>query len=338
MGYTVSLQPSGRQFNAEPQESLLEAALRAGIAIAYHCSSGSCGECLARQVSGTLLQQGSYDFHLSAEQRQRGHFLLCRHAAASDLTLEVRELNHPAAIPFQRVETKVYKIDPIGDQFRVVQLRTPRSQTMQFMAGQAVVLTLESGAQWVTHIASCPCNGMILQFHLPLYEPNPFIAAFADVEAAKRLKVFLSGPFGTLSLVEQSERPLLLIAIDHHFAALKGVMEQAINLELTQPIRLYRIATMHRPHYLENYCRAWEEQIEDYRHSELNQAGDGLDRELLRQILVEVMAEFGALSGIDCYVGIGAEDLGLIERCWLQQGGRLERLYPISSNRDLAPL
>ncbi|QEP44426.1 metalloprotease [Ectothiorhodospiraceae bacterium BW-2] len=332
MGYRIELRPSGHIFEAEANEPLLEAALRAGIHVNYHCSSGSCGECIARRIEGEVVAHGGADFRLNLQQQAQGDLLLCRHTAASNLVLELQELNHPASIPKQQIATRVYRLEQIEEQFLILQLRTPRSQTLQFMAGQAVELSLDSGESYVSPIASCPCNGMILQFHLPCYINNSFIAAMADIAAAKRLKVNLVGPLGTITLVEQQQRPLLFIAIDHGFAAIKGPIEQALKLDLPQPVLLYRIATLHRPHYLENYCRAWEDQFEEYHHIELDQAGEGLDSALIKQIVQQQLERFGSIREIDCYVGADSEATGVIERCWLKLGGGLERLFPLTDN------
>jgi Na+-transporting NADH:ubiquinone oxidoreductase subunit NqrF len=42
-------------FHAEPQEPLLYAALRAGVAIPYECGTGTCGTCKARRLAGVVV-------------------------------------------------------------------------------------------------------------------------------------------------------------------------------------------------------------------------------------------------------------------------------------------
>jgi Ferredoxin len=43
MRYQVTVQPSGRQFTAEADETLLDAALRQGLTMPYGCKDGACG-------------------------------------------------------------------------------------------------------------------------------------------------------------------------------------------------------------------------------------------------------------------------------------------------------
>jgi len=52
MSAHVVVQPSRREFFVEGADTILEAALRAGLSVNYGCSNGNCGLCKARIVSG----------------------------------------------------------------------------------------------------------------------------------------------------------------------------------------------------------------------------------------------------------------------------------------------
>jgi CDP-4-dehydro-6-deoxyglucose reductase len=41
--YQVTLKSSGKQFDASPDETILQAALRQGITLPYGCKNGACG-------------------------------------------------------------------------------------------------------------------------------------------------------------------------------------------------------------------------------------------------------------------------------------------------------
>ena len=45
MTFQVSVNPSGRQFSCEAGESVLAAAIRAGVGLPYGCKNGACGSC-----------------------------------------------------------------------------------------------------------------------------------------------------------------------------------------------------------------------------------------------------------------------------------------------------
>src|SRR5260370_2161256 len=51
----VRSKASSCAFGAEPQEPLLYAALRAGVAVPYECATGTCGTCKARRLAGVIV-------------------------------------------------------------------------------------------------------------------------------------------------------------------------------------------------------------------------------------------------------------------------------------------
>src|SRR5260370_20482411 len=64
----VRSKSSSCTFGAEPQEPLLYAALRAGIAAPYECATGTCGTCKARRLTGVIvgdLRGGPRHAHIS---------------------------------------------------------------------------------------------------------------------------------------------------------------------------------------------------------------------------------------------------------------------------------
>ena len=88
MTVKVQIQPSGHHFHSEGQSTLLEAGLRAGLALDYGCSNGNCGQCLAKLVSGEVKKIRHHDFSLSEHQRLKNVILMCCHTAVTDVTLE----------------------------------------------------------------------------------------------------------------------------------------------------------------------------------------------------------------------------------------------------------
>jgi len=67
MAAHVKMIPSGHDFFVEGNASLLDAALQAGLSLTYGCSSGNCGSCKARIVSGEVWKIREHDYVLSDE-------------------------------------------------------------------------------------------------------------------------------------------------------------------------------------------------------------------------------------------------------------------------------
>ena len=87
MAYRVTLANRDRTFPAGQDETILEAAERAGLTLPAGCRSGRCITCAARLLAGRV--DDSAGQALRPVQRNRGYVLLCVARARSDLVLEV---------------------------------------------------------------------------------------------------------------------------------------------------------------------------------------------------------------------------------------------------------
>lgn len=103
----VQIAPSGREFFVDGNESVLEAALRAGLSLDYGCSIGSCGKCKARIVSGQVHRTRHSDYSLTAAEKNAGVMLMCCNTAVGDLVLEALEAHSAADMPLQSIDARV---------------------------------------------------------------------------------------------------------------------------------------------------------------------------------------------------------------------------------------
>lgn len=268
MSYRIRLLPSGREFKAEAQDSLLEAALRNGVNLPYNCSGGSCGVCKARLLSGQIASHRFHDYVFSEADKAQGYVLLCSVSAGSDMVVEVNEIGAANQIPVQQILTRVARIERLGEHYVSLTLRTPRSQTLQFLAGQHVELRIGAELSCDAAIASCPCNGMLLQFHLARRADEPFtLHVFEQLRINDAMMV--AGPFGSFMLDESSHRPIVMVAQDTGFAPLKSLLEHALALELPQPITLFWLSNYEDGFYLANLCRSWVDALDNFSYQPL---------------------------------------------------------------------
>jgi CDP-4-dehydro-6-deoxyglucose reductase len=88
--FTVTLAKSGAHFTVEPDETILEAAEKAGVLVAYSCRSGTCRSCLTRVLSGCAEHDPDYadELNIDADEYAENYRLLCSALAHSDLELE----------------------------------------------------------------------------------------------------------------------------------------------------------------------------------------------------------------------------------------------------------
>ena len=321
----IKVMPSGHEFQALEEESLLEAALRSGLNVDFSCSSGSCSDCRARLLKGELGPDDFHDYNFSAIEKTRGMFLLCTAHAAGDLVIEAGEAKSTKDIPRQQVKTKVSKIQEVSEHLRILQLRTPRTSPLRFLAGQHVKLSLTGVGSLDSSIASCPCNGAQLQFHIPYDADNAFVEAlFSGFRYGSAIE--LDGPFGEVTLDDDSPRPLLMVAQDHEFAPIKSLIEHAINLDVAQRVRLLWLAD-EGGHYMDNFCRSWGEALDDYRFLPLVYDAQESAEVQAACALVAIDGEVMALDEWDVYGAGSAEFLQALGEGLIRAGADAQRLF-----------
>lgn len=269
MTASVKVQPSGHDFFIDGNETILQAGLRAGLHLDYGCSSGNCGACKARVISGEVQKLKDHDFVLSEREHAQGYILACSWTAITDVELEAEEACSTADLPRQDIRTKVTKVEYIGDDAVILHLRTPRTQTLRFMAGQNARLTDEEGNSGEYPIASCPCDGRNLEFLIRRQE-DPFARSVLERNIkAQAVRVF--GPSGEFVLREESSNPAVFVAYGTGFAPIKSLVEQAISIETSEFLYLYRIDKPVPHSRLDNLCRAWHDSLDNFKFTLMDQ-------------------------------------------------------------------
>ncbi len=85
--FSVRFQPSAKETEATPGETLLAVAGRLGIAIPYACAEGICGTCRLRKLSGEV--EMNHQGGIEDEEIADGEILACCSYARSPLVLEL---------------------------------------------------------------------------------------------------------------------------------------------------------------------------------------------------------------------------------------------------------
>ena len=297
----VQVKPSGREFFVDGSDSLLEAALRAGLSLDYGCSIGSCGKCKARVVSGQVHRARHSDYALTAAEKNAGVMLMCCNTALTDLVIEAREAHGAADMPLQTIDARVKSVSPLGDDVRLLHLQTPRSNRLRFLAGQSVSLALPDGTGAAFPVASCPCDDRNLQFHVRRRAGDAVAErVFSGLKGVDSVRV--EGPRGAFVLNEDSHRPLVFIAGESGFAPIKSLIEHAMALDTAETLHLCWIASDRSGLYLDNLCRSWSDALDNFRYTPLT-AKDALsDEDVLRSLLQPLLQEQPRLTDCDVYL------------------------------------
>src|SRR3954464_7309197 len=109
-GFHITVEPSGRHFDAHPDETILAAGIRQGIGLPYGCKDGACGSCKCKLVSGTVTHGTHQLKALSLEEEAAGFVLTCCALPHTDLVLESRQVTEVGALPIKKMPTRVISL------------------------------------------------------------------------------------------------------------------------------------------------------------------------------------------------------------------------------------
>lgn len=301
MSHTVTIDSSGHAFTVNEGETVLEAALREGIVIAYGCRHGSCGTCKGRLLEGRV-DYGTYEEHAMTEpERRAGMALFCQARPLTDLRIQCREIGAAVqGIQIRMMPARVMKMERVAPDVMVLSLKLPANERLAFLAGQYIDVTLRDGLRRSFSMANAPHDDGLLQLHLRDYG-GPFSRHVFDAMKERDILRF-EGPFGTFFLREDSAKPIVMVASGTGFAPIKAMIEDALHKGVRRPITLYWGCRVRADLYLHGLAEQWARE-ERLRYMPVLSDALPADRWSGRTGFVHraVMEDFPDLSGHQVY-------------------------------------
>ena len=242
MSYQITVQPSGRSFDADPGEAVLAAAIRHGIGLPYGCKDGACGSCKCKKLEGEVKHGPHQDKALSAEEEAAGYMLSCCAVPQSDLVLESRQVAEAGAFAPKKMPSRVIGIERKTDDVIVLRLQLPANDSFQYHAGQYIEFILRDGARRSYSMACAPHQltqaPAALELHIRHMPGGKFTDhVFGGMKDKEILRI--EGPFGGFFLREESQAPIILLASGTGFAPIKAIIEHMQHKGITRPVSLY---------------------------------------------------------------------------------------------------
>lgn len=265
MTFQVSVNPSGRQFDCEADETILAAAMRAGVNLPYGCKNGACGSCKGKLVSGSVELGLHQERALSADEKAAGQTLFCCAKPASDVTIEAREVQGAGEFPIKKVPVRVAKLDRVADDVMIMSLQLPATERMQYKAGQYVEFLLKDGKRRAYSIATPPHADEQLTLHIRHMPGGVFTDHVFGAMKEKDILRF-EGPLGTFFLREDSDKPIVLLASGTGFAPIKAIVEQWAHSKSTRPVVLYWGGRRPKDLYMHALCEEWAATLPNFRY------------------------------------------------------------------------
>jgi len=269
VSYQVTLKTSGKQFSVNPDEPLLEAALRQGINLPYGCKNGACGSCKGKVLEGQVTHGQHSESALSKADETAGGILFCCSHAQTDLMIEAREVQGAGDIAIRKVPCRVNTITKPSNDVAILKLQLPAAERFQFLAGQYLEFLLKDGQRRAYSIANAPEQEGPLELHIR-HLPGGLFTDFVFGAVAPALKekdiLRFEGPLGVFFLREDSKKPIIFVAAGTGFAPIKSIIEQMQAKKIDRPIHLYWGGRRPSDLYLDDLCKAWEKDIADFKY------------------------------------------------------------------------
>ena len=241
MTFTITVEPSGRLFTAEPDEALLAAGIRQGIGLPYGCKDGACGSCKCKLVSGTVVHGPHQSKALSADEEAAGYVLTCCGVAHSDVVIESRQVTEIGAFPIKKMPVRVSALERASHDVMVLRLQLPASDTFQYHAGQYVEFLLRDGDRRSYSMANAPHTQTAapsLELHVRHMPGGKFTDhVFGPMKEKDILRI--EGPYGSFFLREDSDKPMVMLASGTGFAPIKAIIEHMQFKGITREATLY---------------------------------------------------------------------------------------------------
>jgi CDP-4-dehydro-6-deoxyglucose reductase len=306
MTFQVTIAPSQHQFSVTADQTVLDAALAAGILLPYSCRSGACSTCKAKIVSGTIQPVPSAEVILTPEEREAGYTLLCQARATSDLVVESREIRLASDIQVRKLPSRVTSITRPAADVAVLQLQLPATETFKFYAGQYVELILKDGKRRSYSMANPPHSAAALELHirhLPggLFTDHVFGVGATQMKEREILRI--EGPMGSFFLREDSDLPIVMLASGTGFAPIKAIIEHMVEQGIKRPVTLYWGGRRPADLYMHAMAQNWAATIPNFRYVPV--VSDALPEDAWTGrtgfVHKAVMADFPDLSGYQVY-------------------------------------
>ena len=219
---------NGRGFSATPGDSLVDAALSAGITLPHSCKTGRCSTCKCKVLQGaTTALQG--ETGLTDAERTEGWILSCVRSAQSDVILEVEDLGNVVLPPSKTFPCRISSIDRLASDVVRVMLRLPPTADFRAIPGQYIDVIGPGGIRRSYSLANANTADKTLELHIRAVEGG-VMSDYWFKQAKTNDLLRLNGPLGTFFLRSLEHLHLVFLATGTGIAPVKAMLESLISI------------------------------------------------------------------------------------------------------------
>lgn len=302
--HEITVLPANRTLSCSEEETILDAAIRAGFAMPYGCRKGHCSTCKAQVLDGEVDLEVDSIYSLSDFERDQGFTLLCSAYPMSDTTVEIEGLDVVEIgelVPAADYEAEVTVMGALTHDIRGLELTVDRP--VAFRAGQFAQVSIPGTEISRSYsMANPPSAKDRLKFMIKLVPDGLFSSHLEQLQPGDRLRV--NGPHGSF-WIRDGDRPLLLIGGGAGMAPLWSMLVDLAEAGDTRPIRFFYGARTPADLFHLDELTALGERLADFRFlAALSHVGaadtEGHEHGLVTEVVERHLG--GDIGGHDAYL------------------------------------
>lgn len=214
MSYELTIEPLGQTVDIEDGQTILDAALRAGIYLPHACCHGLCATCKIQVLDGEVEHGEVSDFALMDFERDEQKCLACCATAEGDLVIEAEIEEDPDSrnLPVRDYQCRVARIEDLTPTIKGIWLRPENGENVEFQAGQYINLELpEEIGHRAFSIANVPSDDGEIELNVRIVQGGQ-----GTTYIHENLKpgdiLNLSGPYGRFFVKKSANVPVIFMA------------------------------------------------------------------------------------------------------------------------------
>lgn len=328
MSYKITIKETSDFFEVNPGEALLDAAERAGVALAHDCRFGGCGTCRIKLLEGGVDYE-EMPFGLSEEEAAQGYALACQAHPTSDLTISATVRAEDYIAPDYHTAT-IEGLERLSHDVTHLVLRIPSAQDVRFHPGQYLNIMLEDGTPRSFSMASPP-SGDLFDLHIRRVPGGRFTERLYDqYQVGDTLDVEL--PLGDFKYRSEDQRPILLVAGGTGLAPLKAIIESLREREDAPQILLYWGVRGHPDLYMDNALRDLKQDFQDFHYVPVLSQPESDWAGRKGYVHLAVCEDFNDLSHFDAYLCGPPPMIDSAKDAFIKRGLPIDRIFSDSFN------
>ncbi len=239
MSYELTIEPLGQTIEVEDGQTILDAALRAGIYIPHACCHGLCATCKIQVTDGEVDHGEASTFALMDFEREEGKCLACCARLESDVTIEAEIEEDPDSLnlPIEDFQGEVVRIENLTPTIKGVWLKLDRPMT--FQAGQYVNIETDAlpGQSRAFSLANSPATGDVIELNIRIV-PGGQVTTWVHESLKVGDEMKITGPYGRFFVKKSANVPLIFMAGGSGLSSPKSMIEDLLAEGCTLPMTL----------------------------------------------------------------------------------------------------